>query len=99
MLNKKLREVFGKKKDGNKIFTRNNLIVPVYNSEDTLEKCLDAIRSSNYPNRLIDILLINNESTDNSFSVYTEYQSRAKDMSITWLNSGQGRRSAEYGTV
>ena len=94
VLNKKLREVFGKKKTEIKYLPEITLIVPVYNSEDTLEKCLDAIRNSNYPKRLIDILLINNESTDNSFGVYTEYQSRSKDMSITWLNSGQGKAKA-----
>lgn len=70
------------------------LIIPVYNSADTLEGCLESIRSSNYPVGLLDILLINNQSMDNSFAIFVEYQGQHPDMPMTWMNANQGKAKA-----
>ncbi|MEL7655772.1 MAG: glycosyltransferase, partial [Bacillota bacterium] len=70
------------------------LIIPVYNSADSLRGCLESVRNSDYPTRLMDILLINNQSTDNSFEVYTQCQAEFKDLPMTWLNASQGKAKA-----
>ena len=50
------------------------VIVPIYNSGDTLYDCLKSIAESNYPKHLISIICANNKSTDNSFEVYKQAQ-------------------------
>ena len=46
------------------------LIIPVYNSGDTLKACIASVAQSTYPSELIHIMLVNNESRDNSFEIY-----------------------------
>lgn len=70
------------------------IIIPIYNSEDTLDMCLDSVRLSNYPTDLVDVLLIDNESKDKSHEVYKRFHGEHKSMSITWLNSEQGKAKA-----
>lgn len=70
------------------------LIVPVYNSSDTLRGCLESIYLSNYPNSLISIMVVNNESKDDSFNVFTQCQNEFKELSMQWLNAKQGKSKA-----
>lgn len=48
-----------------------SIIVPVYNSQRYLSRCLDSLVNQTYGN--IEILLINDGSTDNSLSIIREY--------------------------
>lgn len=48
--------------------------VPIYNSETHLEKCLDSILSQTYTN--LDILLVNDGSTDTSASICEKYKKK-----------------------
>ena len=70
------------------------LIVPVYNSADTLYACLDSIRNSDYQPEQLDVLLVNNGSKDNSFEIYTAYQKEHPQMNLKWMNSEQGKSRA-----
>jgi len=70
------------------------LIIPVYNSADTLRSCLESVYNSNYPRKLMDVLLINNESKDNSYEVFTQCQAEFKEISMTWFNASQGKAKA-----
>ena len=45
------------------------VIVPVYNSEETLYNCIRSIHDSTYPTDLIQVILADNQSTDGSFEV------------------------------
>lgn len=49
-----------------------SIIVPVYNVEEYLPKCLDSIIQQSYKN--IEVLLINDGSTDNSLKICEEYK-------------------------
>lgn len=51
-----------------------SIIVPVYNSEQQLRRCIDSLLSQNYYN--IEIILINDGSTDNSLAIANEYESK-----------------------
>ncbi len=75
-------------------FPEISLLIPVYNSGDTLEACLESVYNSDYPHDLIDILLVNNKSTDDSFAAYQKAQSKFKDLSMQWLNAKQGKSKA-----
>lgn len=71
-----------------------SLLVPVYNSSATLEGCIKSINDSTYPNELIDIILINNKSKDNSFDNYTKCQGLFPTLTMQWLNASQGKSKA-----
>ncbi|GAB4401109.1 MAG: hypothetical protein OHK0052_24660 [Anaerolineales bacterium] len=50
------------------------VILPIYNSADTLEPCLRSIVSQTYPLDRVEVLLLNNGSRDNSFEVFNALQ-------------------------
>ena len=70
------------------------LIIPIYNSASSLKACIRSIYESDYPAKLIHVLLVNNETTDQSFEVFTQCQSEFKDLSMVWLNAKQGKSKA-----
>lgn len=51
-----------------------SIIVPIYNSEQYLDKCIQSIINQTYRN--IEIILVNDGSTDNSLSVCEKYQKK-----------------------
>ena len=70
------------------------LIVPVYNSQDSLERCIKSINDCDYPNNLIRIYFVNNKGKDDSISVFRECQNKYTDLRMTWLDSEQGKARA-----
>lgn len=48
-----------------------SIIIPVYNVEDYLERCLDSIIHQSYKN--IEIIVINDGSTDSSLKILEKY--------------------------
>lgn len=47
------------------------VIIPVFNSSDTLVRCLDSICGQTYPN--LDIVVIDNNSSDSSYALCKQY--------------------------
>ena len=76
------------------IYPEISIIVPVYNSEGTLEECIRSIYDSEYPNEKIRVFLVNNKGTDNSFAVYTECQKKYDGLHMQWMNAEQGKSRA-----
>lgn len=70
------------------------LIIPVYNSAQTLRGCLQSIEESDYDSQFISIMLVNNGSTDDSFAIYQECQERYPNLTMQWLNAKQGKSKA-----
>ena len=62
------------------------VIVPVYNVENYLEKCLDSLINQTYKN--IEIIVINDGSTDNSGEICQEYAQ--KDNRIIYIEKENG---------
>lgn len=47
-----------------------SIIIPVYNSEETLEACLRSIAAQDYPSQSMEVHLINNGSSDRSHNIF-----------------------------
>ena len=71
-----------------------SIIIPVYNSGDTLEECLRSIEESDYPNDAMRIFLVNNEGNDNSFEVFCKCQEKYPGLEMQWMNAKQGKSKA-----
>ena len=46
-----------------------SVIVPVFNSQETIEDCLDSLLQLDYPKRNIEIIAVDNGSTDQTLSI------------------------------
>lgn len=57
-----------------------SIIVPIYNTQRYLKKCLDSICNQSFSN--IEILLVNDGSTDESLSIITEYEKMDNRLSV-----------------
>ena len=67
-----------------------SIIIPVYNTEKYLKKCLDSI--INQTLKSLEIICIDDCSTDNSLNILKEYQLKDKRIKIIEQkeNKGQG---------
>ena len=63
-----------------------SVLIPVYNVEKYLERCLDSILKQTLTK--IEIICVNDGSTDNSLSILKEYQK--KDSRIIIVNKENG---------
>ena len=72
-----------------------SIIVPVYNVEKYLRRCLDSIINQTYNN--IEILIINNGSTDNSLSICEEYSNNYDNILIYTKSHGTVASARNYG--
>jgi biofilm PGA synthesis N-glycosyltransferase PgaC len=59
------------------------IIIPVHNSAGTLRDCLETLEGQSYPLDLMQVILINNGSSDHSEQVYMEYQQHSR-LNLFW---------------
>lgn len=76
------------------LYPEISIIVPVYNSSGTLEACIRSINDSEYDNEKIRVFLVNNQGSDDSFSVFNRCQDLFPDLHMQWLNAKQGKSRA-----
>ena len=55
-----------------------SVVVPVYNAEKSIKECIDSILSLNYPREKLELIFVNNSSTDNTQTLLEEYEGRIK---------------------
>lgn len=70
------------------------LIVPVYNSEDSLFNCIKSIEMSSYPDEKIKVLIADNQSKDNSYQEYLRARNIFHKLNMQWLSTDQGKAKA-----
>ncbi|MCT7530916.1 glycosyltransferase family 2 protein [Aliarcobacter cryaerophilus] len=67
-----------------------SIIIPVYNTEQYLVQCIDSILNQTLKD--IEIILINDGSTDNSYKILQEYKKKdSRIVLINQKNKGQGK--------
>ena len=71
-----------------------SILIPVYNSQDTLKKCLESILNQSYPTENIEVILIDNGSKDNSYKIFADFQNQNINIKSWWISSGQGKAKA-----
>ena len=66
-----------------------SIIVPIYNTENYLRRCIDSILTQSFEN--FELILVNDGSTDNSRKIIDEYKSKDKRIKVILKeNGGQG---------
>jgi CDP-glycerol glycerophosphotransferase len=80
--------IFAKQYATNTPIPKVTLVVPVYNVERYLELCLKSIRAQRYPN--LDVILVNDGSTDNSLAIARKYQEKLPLHIVDQENAGLG---------
>ncbi len=81
---------------GNSLSTRVSIIIPARNEEDNIENCLNDIIKQNYPKELFEIIVINDESTDNTPEKVRRIINDNKQNSIRLLNSESQNTGIAY---
>jgi len=53
---------------------RVSIIIPTYNEEKNIEECLDSIFNSNYKKNKLEVIVVDDGSTDNTLNVVKKYK-------------------------
>ena len=69
------------------------IIVPVWNEEKTLRATLESLLGLNYPKDKLEILVIDDGSTDSTLSIAKEFEHHAQIKVFTKENGGKDRKS------
>jgi len=71
-----------------------SVIIPVYNSQETLYGCIESVHDSNYPKERIQVIVADNQSVDNSFTVFQKAQESFHDLNMQWIRTDKGKARA-----
>lgn len=72
-----------------------SIIVPVYNGELTLGNCLESLRRQNYPQELLEVIVVDNGSTDRTYEVFQAQQREPFRGQMHWISiAGRGKAYA-----
>ena len=69
-----------------------SLIIPVYNVEQYLKQCLDSVINQTFKD--IEIIIINDCSSDNSLKIIKEYQQKDERIIVIDLQENKGQGNA-----
>lgn len=72
-----------------------SIIVPIYNVEKYLDKCLGSIVNQTYKN--IEIILVNNGSTDNSLNIAEKWKYRDNRIKVFSIDNKGVSYARNYG--
>ena len=88
---------YEKKSNDNKKLTfypAITIIISVGNCEKTLRDCIESILNQKYPLNKMQILLIDNDSTDKSKDIFYEIQMEYSKLRIWWIDNSKNKVNA-----
>lgn len=59
-----------------------SIVIPTYNERDNITNCLDSILSQNYDMSLVEIIIVDGHSTDDTIAKIKEYQKKFSNISL-----------------
>ncbi|MEK6914942.1 MAG: glycosyltransferase family 2 protein [Nanoarchaeota archaeon] len=59
-----------------------SVVIPCYNAEKTIGKAIESVLALNYPKELIEIIVVDDKSKDNSVRVIESYLSKYKNIKL-----------------
>lgn len=71
-----------------------SVVIPMYNSEETILGALDSIKNQTAFHRILEIIIVNDGATDRSRDVVERYAAANPDMPIALINQDNGGVSA-----
>ncbi len=76
--------------------TNLSIIIPARNEEATIRRCLSGLISQDFPHQLIEILVVDDHSEDQTLSIAREISQSTVEVKITVLSliAGQGKKEA-----
>lgn len=74
-----------------------SVIIPVYNSERFIARCLESVINNTYKN--LQIICVNDGSTDESGRILTEYMEKDKRISVINKDNGGAASSRKAGIL
>ena len=72
-----------------------SIIVPVYNSEKFLNKCIESLINQTY--KKIELIFVNDGSTDNSLSILKQYSDRDNRIKVFCKKNGGVSSARNFG--
>ncbi|MEM3448741.1 MAG: glycosyltransferase family 2 protein [Nitrososphaerota archaeon] len=63
-----------------------SIVIPTYNEEKNIGKCLDAIYRQNYPLKLVEIIVIDNGSIDETVKIVRSYAEKYENIILDFNN-------------
>jgi len=79
--------------------TKVTVIIPVRNEEKNIIPCLEKVTTQNYPSSLYEIIVVNDSSTDHTFSLVTKFMLANSHKSISLLNLSQRKTSFKKAAI
>jgi len=70
------------------------VILPVHNGSLTLGRALESLARQTYPAECLEVVCVDNGSTDDSFEVFHEFQETAPGMRVVWIPVERPGKSA-----
>ncbi|MBW9173578.1 glycosyltransferase family 2 protein [Clostridium estertheticum] len=71
-----------------------SVVIPMYNSKDTIINTLNSIKNQTAFEQILEIIVINDGSTDTSLNILKKYIENNENMPIVIINKSNGRVSA-----
>ena len=65
-----------------------SVIIPAYNIEDLLEKCVDSVAAQDYPRELLQIIIVDDGSTDKTPYIADELARKYQNVQVIHKKNG-----------
>ena len=67
-------------------YVRVSILIPAYNASKVLPYCLESLRKQTYPHKEMEVLVIDNQSSDDTRAVIASQQSIRFGGSLNWIS-------------
>lgn len=70
-----------------------SVVIPVHDSSDTLYQCLLSVVEQEYPGEKLQIICVDNGSSDDSFEVFSQFQNDYHHILMNWITMDEPGKS------